>query len=72
MKTVIHWFRHDLRLADNLAFARACATADRVLPVWCHDPSLDVMTAWGVARTGPHRRRFRAEHNGLNGCSGVH
>jgi deoxyribodipyrimidine photo-lyase len=61
MTTVIHWFRHDLRLADNAAFSQACAAATHVLPVWCHDPSLDVMTAWGFARTGPHRRRFVAD-----------
>lgn len=61
MSTVIHWFRHDLRLADNAAFSRACATGTRVLPVRCHDPSLDAPTAWGFDRTGPHRRRFLAD-----------
>ena len=76
MTTVIHWFRHDLRLADNAAFSQACAAATHVLPVWCHDPSLDVMTAWGFARTGPHRRRFVADTLGdlaknLGGAGGL-
>lgn len=61
MTTLIHWFRHDLRLADNAAFSQACASATHVVPVWCHDPSGDAATAWGFVRTGPHRRRFLAD-----------
>jgi deoxyribodipyrimidine photo-lyase len=34
---VIHWFRNDLRLADNCAFAQACAAGGPVLPVYVHD-----------------------------------
>lgn len=61
MTTLIHWFRHDLRLADNAAFSQACASATHVVPVWCHDPSGDAATAWGFVRTGPHRRRLLAD-----------
>ena len=55
---VIFWFRSDLRVGDNLALAEACASAGRLLPVYCHDPAADAPTRWGFARRGPHRRAF--------------
>jgi deoxyribodipyrimidine photo-lyase len=55
---VIFWFRSDLRVGDNLALAEACASAARLLPVYCHDPAADAPTRWGFARRGPHRRAF--------------
>ena len=55
---VIFWFRNDLRVGDNLALAEACASAARLLPVYCHDPAADAPTRWGFARRGPHRRAF--------------
>ena len=39
MKTILYWFRNDLRLHDNEGFARACADADAVLPVFVFDPA---------------------------------
>ena len=44
---VIFWFRSDLRVGDNLALAEACASAGRLLPVYCHDPAADAPTRWG-------------------------
>lgn len=38
-QTVIMWFRRDLRVGDNPAFA-AAAEAGRVLPLFVHDPAL--------------------------------
>ena len=32
MSIIIYWFRNDLRLEDNPAFARACAQASHILP----------------------------------------
>ena len=55
---VIFWFRNDLRVGDNLALVEACASAGRLLPVYCHDPSADAPTRWGFVRRGPHRRAF--------------
>jgi len=59
MRTLICWFRNDLRLADNLAFTLACQQAQqhgmRLLPVVCHAPP--ETTRWGFARVGPHRQR---------------
>jgi deoxyribodipyrimidine photo-lyase len=37
--TTIVWFRQDLRLADNLALAAACASDCRVLPVFIYAPA---------------------------------
>jgi deoxyribodipyrimidine photo-lyase len=39
MSTAIAWFRRDLRMADNPALS-AAATADGVVPVFCHEPGL--------------------------------
>lgn len=41
MKLAIVWFRRDLRLADNPAWIRACREAERVLPVYIHDPDAE-------------------------------
>lgn len=40
MKTTIHWFRRDLRLADNTALARAAAGGERLLPVFVLDDAI--------------------------------
>lgn len=40
METAIHWFRRDLRLSDNTAFARAAREYGAVLPVFVLDPHL--------------------------------
>ncbi len=36
-KTIIHWFRHDLRLADNAALTAAAETGAVVMPVYILD-----------------------------------
>ncbi len=56
MSTIIHWFRRDLRVADNTALAAAARNADRVVPVFVlddhygNDPGI-----------GPARFRFLRE-----------
>src|SRR5689334_4866665 len=40
MRTVVHWFRRDLRLADNTALDAAARGADLVVPVFCLDDRL--------------------------------
>ena len=37
---VIHWFRSDLRIADNTALADACRRADALAPVFVLDDAL--------------------------------
>ncbi len=66
MSTLIYWFRNDLRLTDNPAFARACRQAERLLPVYCHAP--EAATDWGFARLGAPRRAFLAA--GLDDLAG--
>ena len=60
MKTVLFWFRNDLRLHDQPALAQAMALATQqgaaLLPVFCDAPP--ATTRWGFARVGPHRQAF--------------
>ncbi len=62
MKTVLFWFRSDLRLHDQPALAHAMALATQqgaaLLPVFCHAPP--ATTRWGFERIGPHRQAFLA------------
>ena len=48
-KQSVVWFRRDLRLADNPAWAAGTATADRVTALYVLDPTL-------LASAGPFRR----------------
>lgn len=41
--TVIVWFKHDLRLADNPAFFEACARYQRVIPLYIFDKKNSVL-----------------------------
>jgi deoxyribodipyrimidine photo-lyase len=61
MTTVIYWFRNDLRLEDNPAFALACQSADFLLPIYVHEQQLDLETQWGFPRVGKHRQTFLQE-----------
>ena len=52
-KTVIHWFRRDLRLSDNVALSQAVAEAEEVVPVY-------IQSSWRGQHhwTGPGRQAF--------------
>ena len=62
---VIYWFRNDLRLNDNPAFAqarhRANQTTTKLLAVYVHDPKHSLETDWGFKRMGAHRKTFLTE-----------
>ena len=64
MTAVVYWFRSDLRITDNPAFAqarhRAHQTATKLLTVYVHDPKHSLDTAWGFERMGAHRKTFLA------------
>lgn len=61
-KTIIHWFRNDLRLHDNAALYQACQDAQLVLPVFILDPaSLAILPDIHVPKAGRHRLRFLLE-----------
>ena len=71
MSVLIYWFRNDLRLKDNPAFAQACVNADYVLPVYIHDLK-EQETVYGFERQGPHRKTFlRASLDDLRAQLGV-
>lgn len=40
MKTVLHWFRRDLRVTDNTALSEAARRAERVIPVFVLEDAL--------------------------------
>jgi len=50
MRVALHWFRNDLRLADNRALAQACAGADRLAPVFVFDERLLAAASMGAPR----------------------
>lgn len=61
-KTVIHWFRNDLRLHDNAALHQACQDARHVLPVYIFDPaSTKTLPGIDQPKAGRHRMRFLLE-----------
>jgi deoxyribodipyrimidine photo-lyase len=53
LKTVIHWFRRDLRLTDNTALHAAASSGAQVLPVY-------ILSDWKKNHrwTGPNRQHF--------------
>jgi deoxyribodipyrimidine photo-lyase len=61
---VIYWFRNDLRVTDNPAFAQACQKMGKVLgkvfAVYVHDPKHDDLTRWGFKRMSAQRKTFLA------------
>jgi deoxyribodipyrimidine photo-lyase len=53
MKTIVHWFRRDLRITDNTALAAAAVDGESVVAVY-------VLSDWSKAHgwTGAHRQEF--------------
>eukprot|EP00271_Cylindrocystis_brebissonii_P020429 TRINITY_DN6759_c0_g1_i1.p1 TRINITY_DN6759_c0_g1~~TRINITY_DN6759_c0_g1_i1.p1 ORF type:complete len:558 (-),score=118.63 TRINITY_DN6759_c0_g1_i1:627-2300(-) len=60
-KAVVMWFRNDLRLHDNEAFAAANGDALSVLPVYCFDSREYGKSSSGFDKTGPYRAKFLTE-----------
>lgn len=57
-RTVLFWFRRDLRLHDHGALAAALGSGTtHLVPVHCQPPAGET-TPWGFARRGLHRRAF--------------
>ena len=50
MKTVIHWFRRDLRVSDNVALSEAARRAETVLPVFIFEAAFRTGPDVGAAR----------------------
>ncbi len=60
-KTILVWFRNDLRIHDNEILLEATRKADKVLPVYCFDPYYFTKNAAGEPKTGSFRARFLIE-----------
>jgi deoxyribodipyrimidine photo-lyase len=60
-RTILVWFRNDLRIHDNEILLEAVRKADKVLPVYCFDPYYFQHTDSGAAKTGSFRARFLVE-----------
>src|ERR1700712_523404 len=60
-KTILVWFRNDLRIRDNEILLEAIRKADKVLPVYCFDPFYFKQNLSGNPKTGNIRARFLLE-----------
>jgi deoxyribodipyrimidine photo-lyase len=60
-KTILVWFRNDLRVHDNEILLEAIRKADKILPVYCFDPYYFTKTETGAPKTGNFRARFLLE-----------
>jgi len=60
-KTILVWFRNDLRIHDNEILLEAVRKADKVLPVYCFDPYYFQKKPDGSHKTGNIRARFLLE-----------
>jgi len=57
-RTILVWFRNDLRVSDNEILLEATRKADQVLPVYCFDPYYFQVTPAGNYKTGNIRAAF--------------
>jgi len=61
MRTIIVWFKTDLRLHDNETLVKAIAQGDVIVPVYCFDESHFVESEYGFQKTGSFRTQFLLE-----------
>lgn len=61
MRTIIVWFKTDLRLHDNETLVKAIAQSDLIVPVYCFDDSHFVESEYGFQKTGNFRAQFLLE-----------
>ncbi len=61
-KTIIVWFRNDLRVRDNEALYQATQDADYIIPIYCFDTRHFKQTQrYGFPKTGKFRTQFLME-----------
>jgi len=60
-KTILVWFRNDLRVHDNEILFEATRKADKVLPVYIFDPFYFKTTELDLLKTGNIRAKFLLE-----------
>ena len=61
MKTIIVWFKTDLRLHDNETLVKAIAQGEAIVPIYCFDDSHFVESEYGFQKTGSFRAKFLLE-----------
>lgn len=60
-KTILVWFRNDLRIHDNEILWEATQKASTIVPVYCLDPRYFIQTEFGTQKTGNFRAKFLLE-----------
>ncbi|MGI4022937.1 MAG: DASH family cryptochrome [Janthinobacterium lividum] len=60
-KTILVWFRNDLRVHDNEVLTEAVNKADAIVPVYCFDPFYYRHTSFNTQKIGNFRARFISE-----------
>ena len=60
-KTILVWFRKDLRIHDNEILTEAVRKGDLVVPVYCFDPRQFETTSFQTLKTGAIRAQFLIE-----------
>lgn len=61
MKTILIWFKTDLRLEDNETLQYAVSHAEEIVPVYCFDDMHFETTKYGLQKTGSFRAQFLLE-----------
>jgi deoxyribodipyrimidine photo-lyase len=61
MRTIVVWFKTDLRLHDNETLFKAIAQGDSIVPVYCFDESHFTNSEFGFQKTGSFRAQFLLE-----------
>lgn len=57
-RTVLVWFRNDLRIQDNEMLSRASERGETIVPVYCFDPRYYTQTKFNTRKTGIVRAKF--------------
>jgi deoxyribodipyrimidine photo-lyase len=60
-KTILVWFRKDLRIHDNEILTEAVRRGDSIIPVYCFDPRQFELTSFNTSKTGSIRAKFLLE-----------
>lgn len=60
-KTILVWFRKDLRIHDNEILTEAVRKGDTIIPVYCFDPRHFELTSCDTLKTGVIRAQFLLE-----------
>ncbi|WP_257667708.1 DASH family cryptochrome [Parapedobacter tibetensis] len=61
-RTILVWFRNDLRIHDNEILLRAVERSHQIIPVYCFDPRYFVAAEYGTKKTGVLRAAFLREN----------